>query len=293
MDNKACFSLKNTRATQMADSLQRLGHVAPSRLHERGVVALEFALILPLLLTIMLGVIEFGFLMVKYELTASAVASMANEIQSAGAIYSTNVAPAYNTTPAGQQTDANNSGGTFLGFGGAGGAYICAQTYDNTNSVPDNTNALPANPANYCTQGSWVTGGDQALTAPVTSGSYTVAIYAFIPPKDITPFPSLGISTLMLKVAVGKTFQMGGPAAASSGGLTGGCTVELVGSGVPGCQPSTYCAVISWGHGCPFGQLPNPTATADPCNIAADSTHICGSVYDNPGSFFYCECINK
>ena len=43
-----------------------------SKMNERGAVAAEFALLLPVLLTILFGIIEFGFIMYGREVVTNA-----------------------------------------------------------------------------------------------------------------------------------------------------------------------------------------------------------------------------
>jgi len=130
-----------------------------------GVAVIEFAIILPILILIILGVIEFGIYFLKYQTASRAAAIVAGSIQA-------------NPSDATIQTLALNSGMAFANFA-VSPNYICATSYT--------TQAAAS--AGLCTSGQWKT----TMPTGGTAGTpYYVAVVAFIKQSAFTPgFTSL------------------------------------------------------------------------------------------------------
>ena len=135
------------------------------RRDERGLSAIEAAILLPIFILIVMAIIEFGIYFVKYQIASRAVSTIADTIQKnpAAATYAL----------------ATQEGLSFLDLKNLPN-YICAQSY------VDNGTATTG----LCTTG-WVT----SPPAGVTAGTpYYVAIRAYAPHISITPFTALSKS---------------------------------------------------------------------------------------------------
>lgn len=83
--------------------------------NEEGVAALEFAIVLPLLLLLILAVIEFGAYFIKDQTAINGIGAVADQLRK-------------NPTDPKIQTRAQTYGGTFLGFD-KNPNFFCAQAY--------------------------------------------------------------------------------------------------------------------------------------------------------------------
>jgi len=142
-------------------NFQRLRHYCKLfALCSQGTNLIEFCILLPVFLLLMLGAIEFGWYFVKNESAARSVGIVALAIQSG-------------PSSGGLQTLANSSGTGYTY--GQNGNYICAMSYA----------TLAAAQTQLCTAGAWSVG----LPAGVSSGTpYYVAIKAYVAPSPFTSF---------------------------------------------------------------------------------------------------------
>lgn len=133
------------------------------RRDERGISAIEMAILLPLLILLVMAVIEFGLYFVKYQIATRAVATISDTIQK---------------NPAGATHDLAAQGGlSFLDLTNAPN-FICAKSY------ADNAMAN----AGLCNMGEWQTGTPAGVAA---GAPYFVAVRASSPHMSITPFTAL------------------------------------------------------------------------------------------------------
>lgn len=162
---------------------------------ESGVVALEFAIIAPILILFLLGVIEFGFYFIKSDVAQRTLSVAAASIQR-------------NANDATIQALAINAGGAMLPFGN-NGVYVCAKSYT----------TLALAQAGLCISGDWTT------TAPGgVLTSYYVAIKAYAPNKLITPLGGFWAGALGLTIDHSVVVQVV-PNGANN--TTGGCKMEV------------------------------------------------------------------
>jgi hypothetical protein len=153
--------------------------------NNHGIAAVEFALILPVLLAILLGVLEFGVYFTKSSVVSRAVSSTSTAIQ-------------MSPTAANLQTDAQNSGFGLVNF--TGNNFFCALSYSNRDAA-----------GNYCTAGQWFTGapaGHQAGTP------YYVAIVASVRNQPIS-----GITSFLPDMVVRNIVQVGGASGVQPHGM--------------------------------------------------------------------------
>jgi Flp pilus assembly pilin Flp len=149
--------------------------------NNRGVAAVEFALILPVLLAILLGVLEFGVYFTKSSVVSRAVSSTSTAIQ-------------MSPTATNLQTDAQNSGFGLVSF--TGNNFFCALSYS--------TRELAGN---YCTAGQWSTG----LPAGHPAGTpYYVAVVASVRNQPIS-----GITGFLPPMVTRNIVQVGGASGTS------------------------------------------------------------------------------
>jgi len=129
----------------------------------RGAGIIEAAIILPIFVLLMFGIIEYGYYLVRSEMLARSVSTVALAIQNDPG------------DPSTTQALANNSGGGAISFGGTSGNYICAKAYKN----------LPSSNSTLCASGDWKT---QASDAGVSAGTiYYVGVQATVPYLPLTP----------------------------------------------------------------------------------------------------------
>ena len=130
---------------------------------QSGVIAIEFALLVPVFFLLVFAIISFGYVFVIYEAEGRAVSSVASTIQ------------VYPTNEAWTKTFALESGGNLFSFASSGN-YICAKAIPNGGQVG----------GSYCNPGTWTT---TAADAGVAAGTaYQVAIQAGVTPN--LPLPS-------------------------------------------------------------------------------------------------------
>jgi len=134
------------------------------RKSDQGNAAIEFAVILPALLLIMLAVIEFGWYFLRADADNRALATASTAIM---------VSPSSTS-----QAVANTYGTALVPFG-QDGNYICAQAYQQQ-----------ANAAAYCASGTWNVTTCADTGAPCTT-PYYVAVKAFAASKSLTGLASM------------------------------------------------------------------------------------------------------
>ena len=137
-----------------------------------GAAVIEFALILPVLLLILLGVLEFGLWFLRDQVVQRTTTTAASAIQQ-------------DPTNPDTEADAYASGASFVDYTLTGN-YICAKAY----KLRDDAKA------NLCAAGDWatttptgVTAGTAyyvALVANVNQNSVTTMFSKYIPPIKIT-----------------------------------------------------------------------------------------------------------
>lgn len=145
-------------------------HIKYFRKNSQGVAAIEFAIILPLLLLLLLGAVEIGFYIYKKQNVSRSVSLTANAIQAS-------------PTNPNLQLDSLKTGGKTIPYG-TEGHYICAQAYDTMDNASSGS----------CNEGGW----DLAKPNNVGEGSpYYVYLKAFSTYSSITGFGDV-INTLGL-----------------------------------------------------------------------------------------------
>lgn len=148
-----------------------------------GVAALEYAILLPVVLVLAFGIFEIGIYLVREQVVARAVGTTARSIQT-------------NPTDGSLQSLAYASGGTLvpLSPGNAQGNYICARSY-----------LTAAAAAAGCT-GGWNT----SPPSGITGNTYYVAVWAVAPYRPVTPLVNFMQGFLLRDIVQSAVIQVGG-----------------------------------------------------------------------------------
>jgi Flp pilus assembly protein TadG len=153
--------------------------------NNHGIAAVEFALILPVLLLVLLGVLEFGVYFTKSSVVSRAVSNISAAIQ-------------MSPTATNLQTDAQNSGFGLVSF--TGNNFFCAKAYSDRSAA-----------GSYCIAGEWFTStpaGHQAGTP------YYVAIVA-----SVQNTPISGITSFLPDMVVRNIITVGGNSTSQPTGI--------------------------------------------------------------------------
>jgi Flp pilus assembly protein TadG len=186
--------------------------------HDRsGIAIIEFALILPVLLLLLLGVLEFGVYFVKSQFVQRTVSGIANSVQ-LNALDSVNI-----------RSTAYNSSGSMFTYNDTVDAFFCAKAYGD----------LATAQSGMCVQNEWFLD----KPAGVTGNTYYVAIQSSVKQNSITPMFASFLppmkATAVVQVGAGVTSQVHG-------------IVKLTGSGswtVPAGVTQIKATVVGAGGG--------------------------------------------
>jgi len=210
------------------------------RKSDQGNAAIEFAVILPILLLIMAAVIEFGWYFLRADADNRALATASTAIM---------VSPSSTS-----QAVANTYGTALVSFG-RDGNYICAQAYQQQ-----------ANASAYCTSGTWNVTTCADTGAPCTN-PYYVAVKAYAASKSLTGLAS------MVSLSATTVTQQNIVTVGASGGGAGGAGAAwvnvptgpgMLGGGRANMSPSQWCQ--QQGYHAPTGGciLPVSGSSGDP-----------------------------
>jgi Flp pilus assembly pilin Flp len=150
--------------------------------NQSGIAAIEFALMAPLLMAILLGVLEFGVYFTKSSVVSRAVSNISTAIQ-------------MSPTATNLQTDAQNSGFGLVSFTGSN--FFCAKAYSDRDAA-----------GSYCIAGEWFTGTPAGHPAGTP---YYVAIVA-----SVQNTPISGITSFLPDMVVRNIVQVGGTSSGES-----------------------------------------------------------------------------
>jgi len=160
---------------------------------QSGIAAVEFAIILPVLALMLLGVIEYGWYFFREQVVQRTVSSTAAAItQNNGSIA--------NSGPATIRTNAYNSGFNVVSYSFTGhsqtSGYVCAMSYADYNSAV----------SGGCGSGDWNIIAPTQDPNYVSGNPFYVAVAASAPASSLTPLFSKfipGFITLPTVVTVG------------------------------------------------------------------------------------------
>ena len=185
-----------------------MAHSKTFRSDNSGVAIIEFALILPVLLLIVLGTVEYGTYFMRQQVVQRTMTTTASSIQ---------LDPSDTTL----QTEAYGTGAGLVNYQ-ANGNYICARAYATSADAK----------SGLCSAGNWLI---TAADAQVPAGTaYYVALVSYVQQSSLTGM----FHSLIPAIRVTSVFKVGGRSAANN--------AAWLAPSSPTLSPNDYC--VSQGY---------------------------------------------